>query len=258
MVYNIKKGYERYIKDIQMHSTSIYFFREDEVDKENLDSFMELIYNSINDILSTNQYKYGEMAKLINIKYNNFLGCENTTLSFGTEYAAILDIPLLGNFTFNEEEKDLLDTLDSDSEIDIAVRKIIHDKAIMYIKQNKSQFNYELLEQEKYFIIKHSTGLIEYVYKDLMHLTANKYKIDNKFIKLEQNEILYKYGNITISNTGRIVFIPCNEQDANNILVRVVAGNDDDIITDYDILYEFNDTDNNNSKYYFKDIILQK
>lgn len=255
MLYNIKKGYEKYIKDIQIHSTSIYFFKEDEIDINSLNSFMELVYTSINNILSSKQYLYGTMAKRVNEECNNFLGYEDTVLSFKTEYTVILDIPLLGNFSFNDEEKDLLDTLESDSAIENTIRKIIYNKAEMYIKHHKTQFSYNLIEQEKYFIVKHSTGLIEYVYKDLSHITANPYK-------LQDNKILYKYGNVTMSNTGRIVFIPCNEQEANNILVKIMQhgenDNIDEMISNFNILYEFDDINEENSKYYIKDLILQK
>lgn len=260
MLYNFKKEYEKYIKDIQIHSTSIYFFKEDELDIDSLNSFMELVYTSINNILSSKQYLYGNIAKRVNEKEcNDFLGYEDTVLSFKTEYTAVLDIPLLGNFSFNEDEKDILDTLESDSAIENTVRKIIYEKAEKYIKHYKMQFNYNLTDQEKYFIVKHRTGLIEYVYKDLSHLTSNPYKLQNI-------NILYKYGNVTMSNTGRIVFIPCNEREADNILVKVIqndeSDNIDDIIsiidTTYGILYEFNIFNEENSNFYIKDLILQK
>lgn len=255
MLYTIKKGYEKYIKDIQIHSTSIYFFKEDEVDINSLNSFMELVYTSINNILSSKQYLYGTMAKRVNEECNNFLGYDDTVLSFRTEYNVILDIPLLGNFSFNDEEKDLLDTLESDSAIENTIRKIIYNKAEIYIKHHKTQLNYNLIEQEKYFVVKHSTGLIEYVYKDLSHITANPYK-------LQDNKILYKYGDVTMSNTGRIVFIPCNEQEANNILVKIMQHGENDnineMISNFNISYEFDDISEENSKYYIKDLILQK
>lgn len=256
MLYNIKKGYESYIKDIQIHSTSIYFFKEDEINIDSLNSFMELVYSSINNILSSKQYLYGNIAKRVNEKEcNGFLGYEDTVLSFKTDYTVVLDIPLLGNFSFNEDEKDILDTLESDSAVENTVRKIIYEKAEKYIKHHKMQFNYNLVDQEKYFIVKHYTGLIEYVYKDLSHITSNPYKLQN-------NNILYKYGNVTMSNTGRIIFIPCAEQEADNILVKIIQNDEidniDDIISNFDILYEFDIIDEENSKYYSKDLILQK
>lgn len=256
MLYNIKKGYESYIKDIQIHSTSIYFFKEDEINIDSLNSFMELVYSSINNILSSKQYLYGNIAKRVNEKEcNGFLGYEDTVLSFKTEYNVVLDIPLLGNFSFNEDEKDILDTLESDSAVENTVRKIIYEKAEKYIKHHKMQFNYNLVDQEKYFIVKHYTGLIEYVYKDLSHITSNPYKLQN-------NIILYKYGNVTMSNTGRIIFIPCAEQEADNILVKIIQNDEidniDDIISNFDILYEFDIINEENSKYYNKDLILQK
>lgn len=256
MLYNIKKGYEKYIKDIQIHSTSIYFFKEDELDIDSLNSFMELVYSSINNILSSKQHLYGNIAKRVNEKEcNGFLGYEDTVLSFKTEYTVVLDIPLLGNFSFNEDEKDILDTLESDSAVENTVRKIIYEKAEKYIKHYKKQFNYNLTDQEKYFIVKHYSGLIEYVYKDLSHITSNSYKLQN-------NNILYKYGNVTMSNTGRIVFIPCTEREADNILVKIIQNDEidniDDIISNFDILYEFDIINEENSKYYSKDLILQK
>lgn len=259
MLYNVKKEYEKYIKDIQIYSTTIYFFKEEEIDIDSLNSFMELVYTSINNILSSKQYLYGEITKRINEECNNFLGYEDPVLSFKTEYTVVLDIPLLGNFSFIEDEKDILDTLESESAIENTVRKIIYEKAEMYIDINKMQLNYDLIDKEKYFIVKHRTGLIEYVYKDLSHLTANPYKLQN-------SNILYKYGNVTMSNTGRIVFIPCNEREADNILVKViqndVSDNIDDIIsiidTTYGILYEFNIFNEENSNFYIKDLILQK
>lgn len=256
MLYNIKKGYEKYIKDIQIHSTSIYFFKEDELDIDSLNSFMELVYSSINNILSSKQHLYGNIAKRVNEKEcNDFLGYEDTVLSFKTEYTVVLDIPLLGNFSFNEDEKDILDTLESDSAIENTVRKMIYEKAEKYIKHYKKQFNYNLTDQEKYFIVKHYSGLIEYVYKDLSHITSNSYKLQN-------NNILYKYGNVTMSNTGRIVFIPCTEREADNILVKIIQNDEidniDDIISNFDILYEFDIINEENSKYYSKDLILQK
>lgn len=259
MLYNIKKGYEKYIKDIQIYSTTIYFFKEEEIDIDSLNSFMELVYTSINNILSSKQHLYGEITKRINEECNNFLGYEDPVLSFKTEYTVVLDIPLLGNFSFIEDEKDILDTLESESAIENTVRKIIYEKAEMYIDINKMQLNYDLIDKEKYFIVKHRTGLIEYVYKDLSHLTANPYKLQN-------SNILYKYGNVTMSNTGRIVFIPCNEREADNILVKVIqndeSDNIDDIIsiidTTYGILYEFNIFNEENSNFYIKDLILQK
>jgi len=273
MEFEIKKGYEYFINQITFRGKNLVLVDEHEIDLEKFNSFMDKVYQKINELKDTKKYYYGIIANRINREADNFFNVTNTVINEGTSFAAILVMPLLSNFELTDEQKDILDLVDDKDSFIEKFTKVLIKAEEDYIKNNMpiclsyGTYDRTIIETEDKFISKNKTGLIEYIDKNINSMGAAKFKESKRFINNIGGFSLYKYGNLIETNTGRYVFKITNKEDANHILIRrkisygVAKATR---LSDKDIFYQKIETDHDvikvfeNDKYYIADIILSK
>lgn len=273
MKYEIKNDYEYFIAKVTFKGKNIMLVDEGDIDLEKFNSFMDRVYQKIDELRNTKKYYYGIIAKKINREANNFFEVTYTEIDEGDGFTAILTMPLLSKFDLTEEQKDILDLANNKDSFIESFTKILIEAEEDYIKNDMPiclayrTYDRTIIETDDKFISKNKTGLIEYIDKNMKSMGAAKFKESKKFINNIGGFSLYKYGNLIETNTGRYVFVVTNKEDAKHILIRRkisygIAKEAD--LSNKDIFYQKIETDHEvikvfeNDEYYISDIILSK